>query len=208
MGHLFKSRKEREREARREERRAFRQAENASEDVKDRMREMERDARTQWAQAREALKAGQNAEAQRLLIGYRARLVLITKLKQKVWVFEQYLAKLRAAKSDQQFSAALGAINKVMRIDPDQVADVFEEAEDLVGEQIDTDRFWQKLHEKEVQGAAASLEDRIPTVEELSVQLQQEAAAEVGGSAAVTGDLISARVAAGRDRVKKLLDGK
>jgi len=208
MGSLFKSKKEREREGRREERRAFRQAENAIEDVKDRIREMEESAKKQWDQAREAAKAGQKAVMNRLLISYRAQQVLVTKLEQKRWVFEQYFTKLQAAHSDQQFSKALAAINKVVKIDPEKVADVFEEAQDLLGEQIETDRFWEKLYEKETEGAAGALGDRIPSVEELSAQLEEEAAAEIGGAPGKAGEALDARLAAGRDRVKKLLDGK
>ncbi len=208
MGNLFKSKKDREREGRREERKAFRQAENAIEDVKDRIREMEKSARKQWDQAREAAKAGQKAVAQRLLIGYRAQQVLTMKLEQKRWVFEQYFTKLQAAHSDQQFSNALAAIDKVVTIDPEKVADVFGEAQDILGEQIETDRFWEKLYAKETEGATGALEDRIPSVEELGAQLEQEAAAEIGGASGKAGEAIDARLAAGRDRVKKLLDGK
>ena len=208
MGHLFKSKKDRERETRREERRAFRQAENAIEDVKDRVREMEKSAAKQWDQARDALKAGRKSTAQRLLISYRAQQVLMMKLEQKRWVFEQYFTKLQAAHSDQQFANALGAINKVVHIDPDKVADVFEEAKDLLGEQIETDRFWEKLYEKETEGAAASLEDRVPSVEELSAQLEQEAAAEVGGAPDRAGAALDTRITTGRERIKKLLESK
>ena len=208
MGGLFKSKKERERDARKDRRHAFRQAENAIEDVKDRVRQMDKDASKQWDKARGHLKAGEKAAAQRVLISYRAQQVLMTKLEQKRWVFEQYFTKLQAAQSDQQFSDALAAINKVVKIDSERVADVFEEAQDLLGEQVDTDRFWDKLYEKETEGASGALEDRIPSVEELGRQLEQEAAAEVGGGADKAGAAADERIAAGRERVKKLLDNR
>ena len=208
MSSLFKSRKQREKDARREQRHAFRQAENAIEDVKDRIHRMEKDSGKIWDQAREAVKGGQKSAARRLLVGYRASQVLMTKLEQKRWVFEQYYTKLQAAHSDQQFSNALASINKVIDINPDKVADVFEEAQDLLGEQIDSDRFWEKLYEKETEGASGALEDRIPSLDELTSQLEQEATVEIGGAPEKAGRALDEQIKSGRERVKKLLDGK
>ncbi len=204
---LFKSKKSREKEARKERRQAFRRAENAVDNVKDRIRTMQKDADKQWGEAREALKAGEKAKAQRLLTSYRAAQVLMTKLEQKRWVFEQYLAKMEAAQSDSEFAKALEGINRVTEVDPEQVADVFEASQDILGEQLDADRFWGKLYEKEMDGAEGALEDYIPTVEELSSQLNQEAAVEVGGETAErVGQDLDERIGEGRERVKKLLD--
>jgi hypothetical protein len=208
MSILFKSKQERARDDRRTQRQAFRQAENAIDDVKDRIKTMEKESKKQWDQARESMKAGDKASSQRMLISYRANQVLMTKLEQKRWVFEQYFTKLQAAQSDQQFSNALNAINKVIKIDPDKVADVFEASQDLLGEQVDTDRFWSRMYEKETEGASGALEDRIPSLEDLSQQLASEAGAEIGGSAQKAGSELDARLKTGQDRVKKLLDGK
>lgn len=209
MSKLFMSKEGRRKQARRERRKAFREAERAVDNVKDRIKQMEREADKQWVQAREAMKAGQKAAAQRSLTGYRASQVLMTKLEQKRWVFEQYVTKMDVAQSDQEFSEALAAVNKVVKIDPEQVADVFETSQDVLGEQMDADRFWARLHEKEMDGAAGALEDHIPSVEDLNRQLEHEAAAEVGGDSpeSVNSDL-DKRIGAGQDRVKDLLDGK
>lgn len=209
MARLFMSKEGRRKQERRERRRAFRDAENAVDSVKDRIKQMQREANKQWDEARESLKAGQKAAAQRLLTSYRAAQVLMTKLEQKRWVFEQYLTKMQMAQSDQEFSGALAAVNKVVNIDPEKVADVFEASRDILGEQVDAERFWERLYEKEMDGAAGALEDRIPSVEELGKQLEQEAAAEVGGRTAenVNAEL-DERIKSGQERVKKLLDGK
>jgi hypothetical protein len=207
MKWLF-SKRERQKRARRSRRRAFREAENRIEDVKERIRTMERDSTKEWDKARDALKGGQEAAAQRALKSYRAGQVLMTKLEQKRWVFEQYLTKMEMAQSDHEFAQTLEGVNKVVNIDPERVADVFEASQELLGEQIDADRFWERLYEKEMDGATGSLEDRIPSMEELSEQLRQEAAAEVGGGEAterVSAELDS-RIKSGQERVKKLLD--
>jgi antitoxin component HigA of HigAB toxin-antitoxin module len=117
---------------------------------------------------------------------------------------------MQAAQTDNDFAAALGAINKVVKIDPERVEDVFDTAQDILGEQVDADRFWDKLYGKEMEGATGALEDHIPTMEDLSRQLEQEVAAEVGGATAPAraGEAIDSRVAAGQERVKKLLEGR
>lgn len=209
MSILFKSKQEREKESRKEKRQAFRKAENAIDDVKERIKDLQRGAKKQWEQAREALKGGQKAAASRQLTSYRAAQVLMTKLEQKRWVFEQYVAKMQVASSDAEFATALDALNKVTAIDPDKVSDVFAESQDLLGEQLDADRFWNKLYEKEMDGAGAALEDYIPSLEELSGQLEAEAAAEIGGSApAKAAGCLAAGIESGRSKVNDLLDGK
>ena len=209
MPRLFMSKEGRRKQERRERRRAFRDAENAVDSVKDRIKQMQREANKQWDEARDSLKAGQKAAAQRLLTSYRAAQVLMTKLEQKRWVFEQYLTKMQMAQSDQEFSGALEAVNKVVKIDPEKVADVFDASQDILGEQVDAERFWERLYEKEMDGAVGALEDHIPSIEELGKQLEQEAAAEVGGRAAETVNAeLDERIKSGQERVKKLLDGK
>lgn len=206
---LFMSREGRRKQDRSERRKAFREAERAVENVKDRIKQMQRESDKQWNEARDALKSGQKAAAQRLLTSYRAAQVLTTKLEQKRWVFEQYLTKMEMARSDQEFSEALGGLNKVVQIDPEKVADVFENAQDILGEQIDADRFWDKLYRKEMEGAEGNMEDYIPSIEEMQTQLEQEAAVEVGGATAGRVDSeLDKRIGAGRERVSKLLDGK
>ena len=201
------SKRERQKRAKRNRRRAFREAENSVSEVKDRIQTMEKDAGKEWDKAREALKAGQEASAQRALKGFRAAQVLMTKLEQKRWVFEQYMTKMQMAQSDQEFAQALEGVNKVIKIDPERVADVFEASQEVLGEQLDADRFWERLYESEMDGATGSLEDHIPSMDDLHRQLTQEAAVEVGGD---TTDRISSeleeRIKSGQERVKKLLD--
>ena len=134
MAFLFiKTKKEKERAVRKDRRRAYRQAENAVQDVKDRAKRMEKDADAEWQKARDALKEGKKAAAQRALTSYRAAQVLTTKLEQKRWVFEQYLMKMETAGTDAEFANALAAVNKVTDINPELVEDVFDTAGELLG---------------------------------------------------------------------------
>ncbi len=193
---------------RRERRHAFRDAENAKQDVIDRQKRLEKEAKENWAKAREALKSGEKAAANRALTAARAAQVLAMKLEQKRWVFEQYLVKMETAQSDNEFASALAAVNKVVQIDPDRVADVFDASQELLGEQLDADKFWNKLYEKEMAGAEGSLEDYIPSMEELDRQTDEEVAAEIGGAPAAAGRDIDASLSAGRERIRKILESK
>ena len=206
MGFLFfKTKRERERQIRKDRRRAFRQAENAVLEVKDRAKRMEKDADADWQKAREALKEGKQAAAQRALTSYRAAQVLMTKLEQKRWVFEQYLMKMETAGTDAEFASALAAVNKVVDINPEMVEDVFDTAGELLGEQQDADRFWSTIYDKEMEGAVGGLQDRIPTIEELSKALEQEVSVEIGGAAAKTASELEQRIGDGARKVKELL---
>ena len=206
MGFLFfKTKRERERQIRKDRRRAFRQAENAVLEVKDRAKRMEKDADADWQKAREALKEGKQAAAQRALTSYRAAQVLMTKLEQKRWVFEQYLMKMETAGTDAEFASALAAVNKVVDINPEMVEDVFDTAGELLGEQQDADRFWSTIYDKEMEGAVGGLQDRIPTIEELSKALEQEVSVEIGGAAAKTASELEQRIGDGARKVKEML---
>lgn len=206
---FFMSPKARERAYRRERRHAFRQAEKAIDDVKERQKELEKEASKQWAAARDALKNGEKAAAQRALTSYRASQVLVMKLEQKRWVFEQYYTKMQVAQSDGTFVSAMDSLTKVIEIDPEKVADVFESAQGALGEQVESDKFWDKMYAKEMNGASGQLEDHIPSLDEMTAQLDQEVAVEVGnGAPEMAGQALDARISQGQERIKNMLEGK
>ena len=178
---LFMSKKEREREEAKKRRKAFREAEGAVDVVKERITKLKKDRDRAWTEARQYLKDGQKAAAQRNLQTVRASEVMMGKLEMKRWVFEQLLTKLELAKTDQDFTQALGAINTVVKIDPEAVADVLDEVQDKLGEQVDTDKIWEKMHSKEMEGAETQMTDIIPTTEDMMSQLEDEVAADLGG---------------------------
>ena len=212
FGDLFKSKKEREKERNRQRRKAFRQAESAVDAVKDRAKKLKKERDKSWMEARQYLKDGQKA-AQRCLQSCRANEMMISKLDQKQWVFEQLLTKLELAKTDQDFSQSLSAINAVIEIDPEQVADVLDEVQDKLGEQVDTDKIWEGMYDKEMEGVAEKMTDVIPSLEDMEAQLADEVAAEIGETrpasenAARTEGTIKEQIGEGRRRLKDLLEG-
>ncbi len=140
LGDLFKSKKDREKEDQRKRRKAFREAESAVDVVKERVGKFKKERDKAWAEARQYLKDGQKGAAQRCLQTCRAAEMMGAKLEMKRWVFEQLLTKLDLAKTDQEFTASMAAINTVVKIDPEAVADVMGEIEDKLGDQVDTDK--------------------------------------------------------------------
>lgn len=205
---FFLSEKARARKARRERRHALREAEGAVDAVKEQKARLEKEAAKHLDAVRSAKKAGDKAAASRALVSARAAMTLAMKLEQKRWVFEQYLVKMEVAQSDESFASAMAAMNKVVQIDPERVADVFDTAQEKLGEAVDTEKFWGKMYEKEMEGATGSLEDYVPSLEELDRQTDAEAAAELGGGAAAAGADLASVLASGRDRVKKILESR
>jgi hypothetical protein len=210
LGDLFKSEKERERDRQKKRRKAFREAENAVDAVKERVAKVKKERDRFWAEARQYLKDGQKAAAQRGLQSCRAAEVMVAKLETKRWVFEQLLVKLELAKTDQEFAKSLQAIDAVVEIDPDSVADVLGAVEDKLGEQADVDKIWERAHEKEMEGVSSKMADVIPSVEEMEKQLQDEVAVEIGkGPATGKNTGLSERIGEGQERIRKILeDGK
>jgi len=214
LGDLFKSKKERERDEAKKRRKAFRDAENAVDVVKDRVTKLKRERDKAWAEARQYLKDGQKAAAQRQLQTCRASEMLMSKLEMKRWVFEQLLSKLELAKSDQDFAQALSAINTVVKIDPEAVADVMDEVQDKLGEQVDTDKIWEKVYGKEMEGVETQMTDVIPSMEDMEKQLQDEVAADLGTSRPIkateggeTEPSVKQQIGEGRKKLKDLLEG-
>jgi hypothetical protein len=211
LGDLFKSKQEREHEEARKRRKAFREAENAVDVVKDRIGKLKKDRDKAWGEARQYLKDGQKAGAQRCLQTCRASELLMSKLEMKRWVFEQLLSKLELAKSDQDFAQALGAINTVVKIDPEAVADVLGEVQDKLGEQVDTDKIWEKVYGKEMEGVQNQMTDVVPTTEDMMKQLEDEVAEDIGSGRPSQKNTekdaaLKDQIGEARDRLKKLME--
>ncbi len=216
IGDLFKSKSEREKEERKKRRKAFREAENAVDAVKDRIKGLKAERDKSWAEARQYLKDGQKGAAQRCLKSVRGNEVMMEQLEKKRWVFDQLLTKLEMAKTDNEFSSALSAINKVVEIDPDAIADVLDDVQDKLGEQIDVDRIWDKMYGKEMDGIDGHESDVIPSIDDMMKDLEDEVVADVRGgklpetetsSGGGSKSKISEEIGEGRRKLKDLLEG-
>ena len=211
LADLFKSKSERDRDKNKARRKAFREAENAVDVVKERVDKLKRERDKSWAEARKYLKEGQKAAAQRCLQSCRASEMLVAKMEMKRWVFEQLLTKLELAKTDQDFAGSLQAIDAVIEIDPDAVADVLDEVQDKLGEQVDTDKIWERMYGKEMEGVENKMTDVIPSIEDMEKQLQDEVAADLGTRMTSTTeseqeDAAKDRISEGQQRLRKLME--
>jgi len=215
LGDLFKSKREREKDKERARRKAFREAERAVDIVKDRVTKLKKERDTAWTDARKYLKDGQKVASQRCLQTVRASELLCAKLEMKRWIFEQLLSKLELAKSDQEFAQAMSAINTVVEIDPETVADVMDEIEGKLGDQVDTDKIWEKMYGKEMEGVQASMTDVVPSIEDMAKQLEDEVAADLDsekpskGRAKAEKDAgLSEQIGEARKRLKEMMEGE
>lgn len=209
LGDLFKSKKERERELRRKQRRAFRQAEDAINTVKQRIAKMIAERDRAWEEARNYLKGGQKSAARRSLQGVRANELMIDQLQKKRWVFEQLITRLELSKTDQEFAMALGAINMVIEIDPETVEDVLDAVDEKLGDQVDVDRIWEGMHEREMGDVTTRQSEVVPSIDDMMSNLEDEAVADVRGSRIAeptSNDSVSEQIGEGRERLKKLMD--
>jgi len=207
LSNLFKSQKQLAQERGRRRRQAFRRAEMIMDNIGTRLKNLERDANAAWNNARELMKSGQKAAAQRNLMKYRSIQIMMVKLDQKLFAFQQCLMELEIAGTDEETAKILDLIAKIVNIDPEKVDDVLTVVDMKRAEQGEVDRLWQKEYQRHMEGAEGALEDFIPSMEELSKQLEDEAAQEIGEveSESTRGELAK-KIEEGRIRVQKLLD--
>jgi hypothetical protein len=140
---------------------------------------------------------------------------MMGKLEMKRWVFEQLLTKLELAKTDQDFTQALGAINTVVKIDPRSRG---RRPRRSSGQARRAGGHRQDLGEDARQGDGRRRnpnDGHIPTTEDMMSQLEDEVAADLGGArkAKTTegGEVepsLKQRIGEGRRRLKDLMDGE
>lgn len=213
IGDLFKSKSEREKEERAKRRKAFRNAENAVDTVKERINAMKAERNKAWLEARQHLKDGNKAASQQCLQTVRSNEMMQQQLIKRQWVFQQIILKLEMSKVDQEFTQSLSAINDVVKIDPEEVAEILDEVEDKLSEQADIDKIWEKKYDKEMAGVETKMTDTIPTVEDMMKDLEDEVVADVRGgkvsekvSESSGGSSISEDIGKGREKLKKLME--
>lgn len=174
LGDAFRSEKDRNKDERRERRHAFRQAEAAVDAVKEKIAKLQRDREKAWNDARDHVKNGQKGSAQRAVETCRGLDTLIAQLDKKRLAFEHAVASLDMAGETAELIRPLGRINAQVQVDPDAVADVMGEVEDKLGEQGYSDQLWDKMHGKQSESARDALDELVPSMDELTAQLQSE----------------------------------
>jgi len=177
---IFMTDDERKAAQKKRRRKALREAENAIDLVKDRCASLKAERDAKWAEARECVKHGQKAAAQRALNVVRFNDVLLIQLDQKRWVFENIITKMESAETDVSFAEALGTLLKVNTVDPDRIAEVLDEAAGKTDELAEVNKIWNKEYGKQMNGIAAS--EAVAGIDEMLAAVTKEAAAEIHGA--------------------------
>ncbi len=175
---LFETQKEKTARLRKEKRKAFRQAEGSLDDLKLKVKNLQKDRDKAWQEARQYLKEGQKAAAQRCLQSVRAHEVMMDQLEKKRWLSEQFITKLDTAQSDADMAKAMKAVNTVIEIDPDVTADILDEVQDKLNDMEDINSLWDKAHAKEMEGVENLYEEEIPSVDAMMAELSSEVSTE------------------------------
>ena len=183
FSNLFKSDKERKREAARRLRRAFTKAEDAVDTVNSAIRELNQSKLKAWEAAKSAAAAGRKAEAMLALQKYRGFEVQVYQLEKRKWVFENYIIRLKMADVNNVFAESMRALNDAVQVDVDLVVDSMEDIDDKLSDVTELDKMWEKNFDKNMNGMSVQETDIIPDVDALFSSLQGEVALDIGGGA-------------------------
>lgn len=206
---LFETKAEKTKRLNKEKRKSFRQAESAVDDLKLKVKTMQKERDKTWKEARQYLKDGQKVAAQRCLQSVRSSEMMMDQLEKKRWLSEQFITKLDTAQSDADMAKALNAINTVIEIDPDVTADILDEVQEKLSDQNDIGKLWDKAHDKEMDGVENLMEETIPSVDSMMEELTGEVAAENNETQKNTsgGDVEKEHVSSdGADKLRKHLE--
>ena len=202
IGDLFKSSREIEREKERNIKKAMNNAHKALETVKTRGKTLREERDKAWNDAREKLKQGQKAAAQRLLRSVQANDVMLQKLDRKAWVFSEYVTNLEMARTDEAFAKALGKLNVTMKINPDLIANTLEKTDMMLEDQTDVEAIWDEKYGNSMNNLA--LNDTITSEADYMTMLENEAAGSIGSANVVTDSGNSDKINAIREKLSSL----
>ena len=221
VGRIFETDKERKRRIAKERRQAFRQADNAIGTIVTRINSLRARRQQQWEEARTYLKNGQKGAARRSLQGVRATELIIDQLEKKRFVFEQIVIRFEVAGTDEEFATALGSLNTVIEIDIDSVEDVLDIAQEKLGDQLDVDRVWEQVYQRDMGDVMTQPSDVVLSVDDMLASLEQEtgmkvtepkAVEETPAAPAETSTVddtdVNRRAGEGRRRIKELMEGE
>ena len=209
---IFMTDEERKAEQKKRRRKALREAENAIDFVKDKAEELKKERDAKWAEAANYLKGGQKAAAQRALTTVRGNDVILLQLDHKRWLFENIVTKMECMETDTSFAEALSTLTKVISVDPEQIAQVLDDAASKCDELKDVDKIWNKEYAKQMNGIAAS--DVVPSMDEMMKDLETVVAGDIAVKNAkrgvvqteAKGQTVKAEASAGKSEVLKNIE--
>ena len=212
---VFKSKTEQEREERRKRHQNERKVEQDIENFTEAIAKLTEERTIIWNQARELLKSGRRAEAQRTLLFYKKFDIVINKLEK-----QKFFLKCQALQV-----STTGNVNKTLYdimtmaadhdIDPNKLAEGLNDVQMIVEEILDSDKVMNKAFDKDLDHMAQEVAagDISYKDDELMAALENECAAEVLGPKVADTSLSDKPVShedisAGAERLKKILSMK
>lgn len=204
---LFKSDEERKKEFAQRRRKAIRAAETAKDVVSDKIDKLKKERDNAWNSAKDYLRGGQKAAAARALRTVKASDVMMDNLDCKFWVFDKYVSKMEMAQVDMEFAEALRGVAAVMDFDPEAIAQIMDDTDNVLANVKDADKIWNKKYEKDIN----SMSSEGDTIDKLMEDLVAAVALEVSGgkvSSVNAGeeDSIKDAIASGHKRLKELME--
>lgn len=208
---LFKSTKEREREARLAMRSVERDAERRIDRIGDRIKELEKEQAKIWADAKAMLQAGKKLDAQRLKKRHDRLEILINRQERQQMFYRGRLNAIMTASDANEATKALAELSKTLRIDPGEIDKNLMQIEDVDDDIKEVNSVLDKAYEKDDEKIAAEsekLNEGLNDEDEKWAALESEAAAEIGGGSLANASKSEDDINAGRDRLRALLDEK
>jgi len=219
LGDLFKSKKDRDREAQRAQRREVRQGnrkvQKTLRELGDKVKKIRAKRDADWEKAKEYLRSGQKAQAQNLLQSCRAKEVLASKLEKKADFWENRHTKMSASQTDSEMAAAMKDLATLNNVDPDRIEDSMMTMDEMFDDQVDVDDIVDRAHEKDMEDISVQETDVVPSIEDMVAELESEVAvditsdsiAQTDGEATETVDgTTQDRIGSLRDRLKQVLE--
>ncbi|MBO5791418.1 MAG: hypothetical protein J6S54_02980 [Lentisphaeria bacterium] len=201
------------------QRRATRAVERVIENLQDKSKSLERERTKLWNTAREQMISGQKSAASSTLKIYKSKLVMGERVEKQLLLSQHHLDSITTASDMQQISGALAELATVMNVDPDVVQDSIDSLDDKSADVQDVVKIMDQAFARDMARLDRDAEqDEAESEDALMTALMNE----VNGSLVVPGSLGSVAeesapvntnaaaaddINAGRDTLKKLLDG-
>ncbi|MBQ9755714.1 MAG: hypothetical protein IJV93_13315 [Lentisphaeria bacterium] len=209
---LFTSAESEAKEKRMKQRRAVRTVERVIENLTEKSAGLEKERTKLWEKAREQMLSGQKTAAAATLKVYKSKMVMGQRVERQLLLSQHNLDTITSASDMQQISTALASLATAMNVDPDAVQLTMDELEEKNDDIRDVTRIMDRAFDRDM----AKLDhDAENSQDETEDELMKALMEEVNGALAVPESAASAAEApaaaadinAGRDALKKLMEG-
>jgi len=205
LSDLFKSRKQREREERLQRRRRLRETERAVENCRQQAEDLKKESARHWDEARTHLKSGRRDACERALRSYRSTEMLVGQLEKKYWVGRQMLLKIQSMDLDKQMADSLGALIRVMQVDPAELETTLDDVRSVLDTQEEMEGIWDVMDGETSRAMDRQSTEQLPGIDDLMSQLEEEVVVDTVGNGGMDEARLREQIGEGRERLRKLM---